>query len=330
MPPVQTGGKNEPEALSHRREEQILMAVSNIADKRAEKLAEAASRATQAIQIGNAPSGSDEWHAMRATGIGGSEVGTICGLNKWESPMTLWAKKLGKIPSNFEKNEAMEWGTRLEPVILDKFEDEHPELHLIRDAGTWRHPEREWQIANPDGIYVTKEGTHGIVEVKTAQYEDDWSDGVPRYYETQVQWYLQTFGFEHAYVVALFHGNRYREYEVIANAIAQEAALERVEQFRIFLETDTQPDFDGAMSTYQTLRAINPEITDEEVELGELGIHYYMAETQLKAAEAKMNEMKSRVLAAMGTAKRGTIEGRWAVTRQARGAGTPFLVSKRG
>ena len=37
------------------------------------------------------------WHELRTTGIGGSEVGTICGLNKWESAFALWAKKSGKI-----------------------------------------------------------------------------------------------------------------------------------------------------------------------------------------------------------------------------------------
>jgi hypothetical protein len=32
----------------------------------------------------------------------------------------------------------------------------------------------------------------------------------------------------------------------------------------------------------------------------------------------------------MGTAKKGTIDGEWAFTRQAKGQGTPFLVAKRG
>ena len=285
---------------------------------------------TAAKFIANHENGSQEWHDLRATGIGGSEVGTICGLNKWESAYTLAAKKLGKIPADFKTSEAMEWGTRLEPVILEKFEDEHPELTVHKDVGTWQHAEREWQIANPDGIFETAAGELGIIEVKTAQFEDDWAAGVPAYYETQVQWYLQTFGFEQAYVVALFHGNRYREYAIQASEMAQEVNLAAVERFRTYLEEDQLPDFDGSENTYQTVRVQHPDIIDEEVELGQLGLHYFTAQEELAAAEKKATEMKSRVLDALGSAKKGTLDGTWIVTRQARGTGSPFLVNKRG
>lgn len=286
---------------------------------------------TNATYLGTFDSGSDEWHAARATGIGGSEVGTICGLNKWESAFTLWAKKTGKIAQSFEPNEAMEWGTRLEPVILEKFADSHPELLTLTNVGTWTHSERGWQIANPDGIYMSENLVQGIIEVKTAQYEDDWADGVPRHYETQVQWYLQTFGFKHAYVIALFHGNRYREYEVLASDMAQDFALEQVERFREFLVTETEPDFDGALSTYNTVRALHPEIDPEgSVELGYLGEQYATVKENYTIAEANLNEIKTRILDGMGDAKRGLVHGVWSFSRQARGTGTPYLTEKRG
>lgn len=285
---------------------------------------------TDAVLIGWFENGSEKWHEVRAQGIGGSEVGTICGFNPWESAFTLWAKKTGRIESQIPQNEAMEWGTRLEPVIIDKFEDAHPELTVLRQVGTWHHKDRPWQIANPDALFCDDEGNYGIVEVKTAQYEDAWSDGVPAYYQTQVQWYLQTFGFERAIVVALFHGNRYREFEVQASPFEQDVALTDVLRFREYLETDTQPDYDGSTSTFQTVRQIHPDIVDEEVELGDLGIYYQLAEVKYKQAEQEFNEMKSRVMDAMGSAKRGLIEGRWVLSRQARGTGTPYLVTKRG
>lgn len=291
-----------------------------------------------AVFLGSAEAGSEQWHELRASGIGGSEVGTICGLNRWESPFTLWAKKTGKIPRDTADNESMEWGRRLESVILDKFEDEHPELALHRDAGTWAHKDRPWQIANPDAIFeqlklVGEHGAsveYGIVEVKTAQYEDDWTDGPPLSYQAQVQWYLQTFGFTKAHVIVLFHGNRYREFEILAKPFEQDVNLELVQQFREYVENDVQPNFDGAMSTFQTVRQLHPDIEDAEVELGDLGMYYQLAEAELKHAESKLNEMKSRVLDAMGSAKRGLINDRWALTRQARNGGTPYLTTKRG
>lgn len=285
---------------------------------------------TNADLVGKFEHGSDEWHDARARGIGGSEVGTICGLNRWESPYTLWAKKTGRIPSSIAQSEAMEWGNRLEPVILEKFADEHPELDVLLNVGTWSHPDRSWQIANPDALYVTKEGSYGIVEVKTAQFEDDWSEGVPRYYETQVQWYLQTLGLEKAYVVALFHGNRYKEFEVIASAIAQDAALEQVEAFREFLLTDEEPAYDGSLSTYNSVRAVHPEIEDAEVELGYLGEQFFLLDAKYKEAETELTKLKAHILGAMGNAKRGLVHGEWTFSRSARGSGTPFLTIKRG
>lgn len=281
--------------------------------------------------IGNFANGSPEWHALRATGIGGSDVGTITRCNPWSSPFALWARRTGRIADDAVTSEAAEWGTRLESVVLDKFEEEHPELRVYRDAGTWANIERPWQLANPDAIYLDENGRYGIVEVKTARYEDDWADGVPAYYRTQVQWYAQTFGFiSTIHVVALFSGSKYREFTVEPDQFEQEINLAEVEKFRTYLAEDKQPDYDGALSTYTAIREMHPNIdTEAEVELGTLGIEYSKALDQFSSAESHLNEMKSRVLDAMGDAKRGMVEDIWFVTRQARNGGTPYLVTKK-
>jgi len=282
----------------------------------------------QALYMGNFEAGTKEWHDLRAQGIGGSEVGTICGLNPWESAFTLWAKKLGKVETNQSGSEAMEWGRRLESVILEKFMEQHPDLIVYGSPGTYHNENRPWQIANPDGIY-DRNGELGIIEIKTARYEDDWAVGVPEYYRTQVLWYLQTFGFSHAYVVALFSGSKYREFEILADDFEQHANLKRVQQFRTYLEEDKQPDYDGATSTYETIRQLHPDIEDNEIELGDLGIHYFNAVAEAAVTDKKLTEMKSRVLDSMGKAKRGLVEGTWMITRQARSGGTPYLVNKK-
>lgn len=280
--------------------------------------------------IGNFENGSPEWHALRQTGIGGSDIAAICKASPWTSPFALWARKTGRIDDTFVPSEAAEWGTRLESVVLEKFAEVHGNLLIWRDAGTWANVDRPWQLANPDAIYQSQDGTYGIVEIKTSRYEDDWRDGVPQYYRTQVQWYLQTFGFSHAYVAVLFSGSKYVEHEIHADEFEQATNLAEVEQFRKYLDTDTQPDYDGALSTYETIRELNPDIEDGETELGDLGIHYMNAITQYNESEAHLNEMKSRVLDAMGKTKRGLINDVWAVTRQSRSGGKPYLVQKKG
>ncbi len=53
----------------------------------------------------------DEWLRVRNTGIGGSDAGVILGLNKWKSPITLWAEKTGQVaPNDMSGNMAVEAG----------------------------------------------------------------------------------------------------------------------------------------------------------------------------------------------------------------------------
>lgn len=283
---------------------------------------------TGAVLLGNYPSGTQEWLDLRKSGIGGSEVAAICGFSKWTSPYTLWCQKTGKISGDIPLNDAMEWGTRLEPVIIDKFSDNHPELTVHRDVGTWNHPDRPFQITNPDGIFETEDGELGILEIKTAMYEDDWRDGVPRYYETQVQWYMQTFGLKKAWVAVLFHGNSYREYELEANDFAQEIYLTKVQEFMAYMDSDIAPDFDGSKSTLETVRTRHPEIDDTEVEVGDLGVHYVAALHKYNDANSELNLIKSHVLSAMGQAKKGLVNDELAFVRQSRSGSTPFLVFK--
>ena len=283
-----------------------------------------------AQHLGTFESGSPEWHHLRNQGVGGSLVGTIAGLNKWESPYTAWAKYTGQIDDNIPQSPAMEWGHRLESVVLDKFQDEHPELEVVREVGTWQNLERPYQIANPDAIATDEHGNLAVIEIKTARFPDDWDSGVPLYYLTQVQWYLSCLGIQRAYVAVLIGGSDYREYEVEADHFQQEADIALVERWLAAVKNNQAPDWDGSESTYETVRKMHPEIQDDEVELGDLGIEALAALQKESDAKAEALKLKSQVLDKMGLAKRGLVDGQHMFSRQARGSGSPFLVTKKG
>ena len=314
------------------------MANTNVAQKTKKKAQVAIpEKINSAVQISKSNERNANWHEIRAKGIGGSHVGIICGYSRWESPMSLWAIKTGKVEKDREENPAMEWGNRLEPVVIQKFEDEHPELTMLKDVGMWRHSEREWQIANPDALYYTESGELGVLEIKTGAYKEDWVNQytgelkVPLSYMAQVQWYLQVFGAKEAWIAALIGGREYLEIKIDADTFEQTANLSRVELFRKHLLEDTQPDFDGANATLEVIRKMHPQIEDATVELGSLGEDYLEALKDLEESQDNFNFVKSHVLDTMGKAKYGAISGRVIVTRQAgRGGNPPFLVNKRG
>lgn len=279
--------------------------------------------------LGNYQSNTVEWHMLRKSGVGGSLVGTIAGLNKWESAVTAFYKYTGQIDDTVPDSPAMEWGRRLESVVLDKFADEHPEMKVLNSVGTWQNNERTFQIANPDAIAVEPDGSLSVIEIKTAKYPDDWTDGVPLYYLTQVQWYMSTLGLSKAYVAVLIGGSDYREYEVPADPFQQQADIELVQRFLAAVKENKAPDWDGSKSTHETVRQLHPEIQDVEVELGELGRELLRAQTNLSQVETHATKLKSEVLAMMGNAKHGLVDGQRMFSRQARGTGKPFLVTKK-
>lgn len=285
-----------------------------------------------ATMVGNYDSSDPRWHELRKGKIGGSMVGTIAGLNKWESAVTAFYKFTEAIPSEIPDTAAMEWGRRLEAVIIDKFEDEHPELVVHRDVGTWVHNFREYQLANPDAL-LERDGELGVLEIKTAAYKDDWVDEngelrVPLYYQTQVQWYLQTLDLKWAYVAVLFSGREYLEFEIKANPFQQLVDQQLVEDFLESVEQNKVPDWDGSNSTYETVRRLHPEIDNTEVELGDLGQSYLEALKVAENATERLTEAKTKVLAEMKTAKVGTLNGQPRFWRRSRSGGTPFLVAK--
>lgn len=288
---------------------------------------------TLANHEGNYTPKDPEWHEIRARGIGGSEIGTICGLSQYESPYALWAKKSGKLEDNFGDSEAMYWGRAQEFLIVKRFAEEHPDFEIFYNCGTWSHTERSWQIANPDAIYLDANGQPCVLEIKTAQYEDQWdkkTNTVPPSYRAQVLWYLSTFGFKSAKIAVLFHGNKYEEFDIVPSQFELDVNLQLATEFQSMVTEDRAPDFDGANSTYEVVRKLHPDIEDKSVELGELGAKYLTALVNLENATEELTEVKSRILDLMDKAKVGTLGGKELVTRQAKGGGAPFLVTKRG
>ena len=59
----------------------------------------------------------EEWLKWRKKGIGGSDVSCLLGINKWKSEIELWLDKTNQTNEPPAENEAMTWGTIMEPII---------------------------------------------------------------------------------------------------------------------------------------------------------------------------------------------------------------------
>lgn len=242
-----------------------------------------------ATQLGTWPAGSPEWHAARAGLVmTGSRIAAAAGISPFESPFSLYHRMTGAIGEP-EETPVMEWGNRLESAVVQKFADEHPELHVTR-TGTWRNDERPWQQGTPDGLLWTPdpewtEPSHpdiidaprldlrALLEVKTARYDDDWgtsgTDQIPVHYLAQVLWYLDTLGLDLAYVAVLVGGSDYREYLIEYDESEALRLREIGLDFLAMVKEGIRPDIDGHSQTYQTIKELHPDIEPTTVEVSD-------------------------------------------------------------
>jgi putative phage-type endonuclease len=280
----------------------------------------------EAYLVGDYANGSPEWHELRNEPgiIGGSDIAACAGLSNWTSPITLWAKKTGQIPDEVTPNMSMKLGTILEDPILQLFADEHPELEIYT-TGTWGNLLYPWMRANPDGLYKTADGEWGIVEVK---FSRDYWTAVPQSYRAQVLWYMKVFGIRQAKLVALA-GSSYQEYDIEWDEFEADTLFEAAVRFRQACLDFKMPDWDGSNSTLETVRALSPNIEDGEVDLDELGVHYFNAVQDAEAANTKLTELKSRVVKAMEGKKRGLVYGDHLLSLRSRAGGAPYLHHER-
>lgn len=132
-----------------------------------------------------------EFKENRANGIGSSEVAAILGLDPYTSPYQLWFKKTGR-GGESEANNYTIAGHRLEPVVVQYFEDEAGAEVLPDWEGniTLIHPVHDWARATPDRPYfrVTADGSiNGVLECKTAHRYID-PEFPPEYWFCQNQY----------------------------------------------------------------------------------------------------------------------------------------------
>jgi len=281
-----------------------------------------------ATLVGVFDSGSAEWHEARKSGVGGSEIGTICGLNPWESAFALWAKRTGQIPDPELTGWSIRFGKAFEEPILGLWAEEHPEFEVFT-TGTYRD-RGGVLIANPDALARHREsGEWVVVEVKTSR--GSWRE-VPPHYEAQVQHYMDVLGLKKAVIVGVV-GWDWHESWVEFDEFAADSQRAAAGRFWAHLEEMKQPEWDGSKATYEAVRYMHPAIDDDSVDLGDLGGQLLSAQDSVLTAEGKLNELKSKVLDMMGNAKYGYIvdhqdERVLVAQRQARGQGVPWLVIK--
>lgn len=160
------------------------------------------------------PKTREEWLDVRKSGIGSSEVGTILGLNPFETPYQLWRRKLG-MDSPKEEDFTMKAGHYLEDAVSLFFRDSTGASIIKSSAGDWimRDNDRPYLQVSPDRTFWRKGDRHneankGILECKTTQKSID-EDDIPLHWLCQVCYQIGLAGYSHGAIAWLIQGRTF-------------------------------------------------------------------------------------------------------------------------
>ena len=256
----------------------------------------------------------EEWLRYRKCGIGGSDVAAILGISKWNSAISLWLDKTNQTNEPIEENEAMQWGTIMEPIIRNHFAEVTGKT-VVEVKAMLQHPEHPFMLADIDGLTEDDEGNPAILEIKTAsEYKrSEWENDIPSYYQTQVQHYLCVTGVQKAYVAVLIGGNSFKVYEVDADAEIQSMLIAVEKDFWNKVQNMIRPEMDGSDAAKNLLDSLYHGGISEEIVMPDEAIEYVDAYIEACAeednAKAKKQEASNHIKEIMGDYDKATCLG---------------------
>lgn len=193
------------------------------------------------------PKDREEWLAMRQkVGIGGSDAGTVLGLNPWCSNVQLWRYKTGQeVPEDISDKPAVRFGKIAEEHIRELFRLDYPSMSIdYHEFWMYCHDRYTWQFATLDGELTEDTGRRGILEIKTTTIQnktqwDEWENGIPQRYYAQILHQLSATGWQfailRAYIRYYKNGDfraAVRDYKIERDDVLDDIAYLREQEMR--------------------------------------------------------------------------------------------------
>lgn len=186
------------------------------------------------LKVINIPHHTDEWYDFRLNGIGGSEVGTVLGINKYDTNVRIFHEKIGTEEQRREDNERMFWGRTSEDLIAQVWQyydgtqegyvENFNHSKIVRKCrsvnGYVVNPKYPWLFASVDRLINIDGGfnlitgepleTEGILECKAMSYwvNKMWEDGIPIFYLVQIHQYMAILETDYAEIAMLVDSGR--------------------------------------------------------------------------------------------------------------------------
>lgn len=261
-----------------------------------------------------------DWLKQRQSGIGGSDIAAICGLNPFKTPLQVWQSKINPVVDE-EISEPAYWGTTLENVVAQEYA-KRTGRKVQRINQVLHHPHLPYCLANIDRAVVNPEiagrvfwkddrlTTNRILECKTAngfaakKWGESGSDYVPDEYLVQCMWYMGITGADICDLAVLIGGQDFRIYTIQKDVLLLDDLYASASDFWQLVETRTEPDpLTYAECTKKWANSdslLTAQATESLVDDLE---KIQSIKAQVKELETQEDELKANVLMAMQDAE---------------------------
>ena len=257
-----------------------------------------------------------EWLDGRKGGIGSSEVGTILGVNPWETPYQLWRRKKGLDAPKVETF-AMKAGHYLEDAVARFYADSTGVEIIKRSAEDFLvvNSKRDYLRVSPDRTFWLpgmphNEANKGIVECKTTRMPVD-ADSIPQHWYCQLQYQLGTAEMNTGALAWLTQGTDFGYANYDFDSEFFEFMLEECDRFWTdYIIGDAVPDslnVDDVM--IRSPRSIAGKIVEATDEISDVAARLVEARAQEKIAADAVDELTDKLKLYMGDAEALTYQG---------------------
>lgn len=251
------------------------------------------------------------WLKSRSHGVGGSDMSTILGLNKYASPYDLWLEKTKRVkPKDISDNWAIVRGKTMEPELRRRFKAQHPEMIVTNGTDMQFIMRRKPYLrASLDGILQREDGSFGILEIKTASNRraGDWHDEdgnlrIPPYYLAQVEFYALVTGWTWGYVYAAIGDDEPVEIPFEADVEDMAAIDKAAADFWRFVTSGTPPQLTGG-DVQKAFPEPTPDIVDESADddLYDLLARYESTANRANELKNEQKELQEQIILRIGS-----------------------------
>lgn len=284
------------------------------------------------------PANEADWLAMREHDVTSTEAAALFGCSPYATPYELWHRKTGQLEADFQVNQRMIWGNRLEAAIAYGIAEDHglvvePFKAYMRLPDVRMGSSFDFKVVGlvpgfaGQSVFRDLFEEHGpaVLEIKNVDglaFKRGWINDdekeAPPHIEFQVQHQLEVSGLGWAIIAPLVGGNTPVPFARLRDLATGNIIRQKVAAFwaSIAAGTPPEPDFarDGKSiaSLYLENNGKSIDLTGNN-RLAELLEEYKAAAAMEKEGETRKDAAKAEILTIVGEYEKATL-GDWKIS----------------